>query len=875
MSSESIDNLWHESVTRLKTVLENEASASPDSPVAIVEDAFGHYAKLYVEYACLLSDFVRCLEYTVQPQKRLDIRATLESVICRVIGMRHLLVKWTPPNPDVALDGAGCQPPFPWEYFDLDRALAESRTSPHSLELSAVPAYFKEDRSGLRNERDNIVTSTPLVNDEAVTASECELDDVGNSSVQDRGSSSISGDDVDRGSSTKSQDDESVDSNSTCGTTCSERSGTLERPSRDQAVVIIQSIFRGHLSRKKSAEYREWLDRFIGLKVSGDSVERCQLARNVSDIRTQRRQDQMTCQANYERDLKRLKDVVRCEEGFLMQHQLREERIAWITDHTISTNTLPGSFEEFYSKDAPPPPAAEDGAKEKKQPPANKKVGGDAKKKKDGAVEEIEHPDLTPPQALVGQLQECIRVYGERWQHRNTGPGRIESQSHDAEMAKDLIIRDQVRSELTKDVEEKLMSNILKMKAVQDDGNKKKSKSKTSDKDGKKKKKGAGGKKGGKKEKPLPGAKLAGLKDKSVREMLRTLVQNGLARLPRECRLDDYIGGRERQAPAVTKQEGRWTPDNPSSFQLRRAVLEYCILPLGSDRIRSALDGAENVRSVLLYGPEGCGKSLVVEAIASELGALVIDLSSSAVGSRYESKELATTLIHMAFTVAREKEYAPVIILVDKCHEFFAGKSKKGKKTGKDDGAGGADADMSRFQKDLLIYKNQALKKEDRVLVVGCTNAPGKADLKLLKWKGPKGKPEKQGMFERSLYFPRPGHADRAILWKALLQKRVSESRGCAPGCTLSLNFGVLASLSDGKSAGQIAEAADSVLTEERASKLSTAPLTESEFEGYLNVRPPTAEEGDLYLSFLRSVSGIDAIIKARKKAEGDKKKKK
>ena len=854
MSSESSDNLWHESVTRLKGVIANEesttrlASARPDPPVAI-EEAFGHYARLYVEYACLLSDFVRCHEYTVQPQKRLDVRAALELVICRVISLRHLLVKWTPPNPDVALEGASCQPPFPWEYFDLDKALATLRISPYSLDLCAIPTYFKEDHSGSNRERNSIVASTPLDSDEDVAAPVCN-DPAGSSHV--------------RGG------DESTCASSASGTVCTETSGTPEGPSQDQAAVIIQSNFRGHLSRKKSAEHRKWLDNFIGLKVAGGSVERCQLARNVRDIRTQRKQDQMICQANYERDLKQLKDVVRSEEGFLMQHHLREERIAWITDHTISTNTLPDSFEGFYSKDAPPPSAGE-GTKEKPSS-ANKAGGGATKKKKEGGAGDIERPDLTPPQALVGQLKECIRVYSERWQHRNIGTDRIESQSHDVDMAKDLIIRDQVRRELTKDVEEKLMSNILKMKAVQDDGNKKKSKSKT-DAKSKKKKKGGGGRKGGKKEKPLPGTKLAGLKDKSVHEMLCTLVQNGLARLPRECKLDDYVGGHERQAPVVTRQEGRWTPNNPSALQLRRAILEYCILPLGSDQIKATIDNSQNVRSVLLYGPEMCGKSLVVEAIASELGALVIDLSSSAVGPRYESKELATTLIHMAFTVAREKEYAPVIILLDNCHEFFAGKPKKGKKADKDDAGG---MDMSRFQKDLLIYKNQALKKEDRVLVMGCTNKPDRADLKLIKWKGPKGKPEKQGMFERSLYFPRPGLADRAILWKALIQRRVAKFQDCAPGDNLSLNFGVLASLSDGKSGGQIAEAIDVVLTEERVSTLSAAPLTESEFEGYLNCPcpPAAAEEGDKYLAFLRSVSGIDAIIKARRKAEGAKKKK-
>ena len=152
------------------------------------------------------------------------------------------------------------------------------------------------------------------------------------------------------------------------------------------------------------------------------------------------------------------------------------------------------------------------------------------------------------------------------------------------------------------------------------------------------------------------------------------------------------------------------------------------------------------------YGPEGTGKTLMTEIIASEVGALVIHLSSTSIGNAFEDGNDATKLIHMIFTVAKEESLSPVIIYLDDCEEVFLGKSKKG-------GNSAINTTMKRFQKDLLIYKNQYLTKKDRVLVIGCSNKPEAGDMKLMKWKGPGGKPDKQGFFEHALYFPLPSQS--------------------------------------------------------------------------------------------------------------------
>ena len=243
----------------------------------------------------------------------------------------------------------------------------------------------------------------------------------------------------------------------------------------------------------------------------------------------------------------------------------------------------------------------------------------------------------------------------------------------------------------------------------------------------------------------------------------------------------------------------------------------------------------------------------MAQAIASELGALFINLSSSTIGNSFGGKEGATKLIHMAFTVAKEKSFGPVVIYLDDCHEFFMGKVKKGVSVN-------IKADLKRFQKDLLIYKNQALTKDDRVLVIGCTNRPELADTKLLRWKGSKGKPEKQGFFERSLYFPRVNHADRSLVWKHYIQRKIAAFN---PHQTMpELDYGALSVLSDGFSAAEIASIVENTLTEDRLKSLTSKTLTEHDFTSHLSQRKP---DDEVFLNFTRQITELDARWKALK----------
>lgn len=77
---------------------------------------------------------------------------------------------------------------------------------------------------------------------------------------------------------------------------------------------------------------------------------------------------------------------------------------------------------------------------------------------------------------------------------------------------------------------------------------------------------------------------------------------------------------------------------------VRQLVAEYCILPLGNDDLRQL---TPLVRSVLIAGPRGSGKKMLVHAICTELGATFFDISPSNIAGKYPGKSGLIMLLHL------------------------------------------------------------------------------------------------------------------------------------------------------------------------------------------------------------------------------------
>ena len=131
----------------------------------------------------------------------------------------------------------------------------------------------------------------------------------------------------------------------------------------------------------------------------------------------------------------------------------------------------------------------------------------------------------------------------------------------------------------------------------------------------------------------------------------------------------------------------------------------------------------------------------------------------------------------------------------------------------------------------------------------------------MLKWKGPTGKPEKQGFFERFLHFPTPHYSDRRILWAHFISDHIFEHNRHSE--LPKLNYSTLAQCTEGYSAGSIKQCVLDVLSDSRKHTLSSKPLAESEFLEKLPSNSKYPEETSRLLEFTRKVTNLDARKKA------------
>merc|ERR1711988_400178 len=293
------------------------------------------------------------------------------------------------------------------------------------------------------------------------------------------------------------------------------------------------------------------------------------------------------------------------------------------------------------------------------------------------------------------------------------------------------------------------------------------------------------------------------------------------------------------------KDQGEWVPPDPSMAQLRASITEYCILPNGSLTIKGKLPDECTVKSLMLYGPTGSGKTMIAEAVANELGALFINISPSRLKGAFGGKNGPIKLIHMLYCVARDVKNAPVVIYMDQCDQFFVGGGKKNKNADKD-GPG-------RFKKELITYKN-AFVKEDRVIIIGCTSTPEKGDMKDMK-----------NFFDKFLYMPYPDYPSRLMLWRKFIKDQLALAEsGPRREIPDDFDLSTLAHISEGFSAGAICKTVEK------------RPHNESEFLNSLALEASKNQltyknDNESFREFTGKVTGlIDKRNKIRDEKNGD-----
>uniref|UniRef100_A0A8C5PLA7 IQ motif containing with AAA domain 1 n=1 Tax=Leptobrachium leishanense TaxID=445787 RepID=A0A8C5PLA7_9ANUR len=768
MSHTFYNKMWVEAQQNLGQLLEQEMPLEPPKPEKDRMATAQQLGTLYIRYVQIFRNLELAYDQITQPQKRRVIKAVLDGVMGRILEVKNELVELEISE---------------FQYFD--DILQDMKMGPESLEIP-IPRYFIKEKMKVLKDRERILSQI--------------LDRVGAKNT--------------------------------------DMVKTLKPMSLDEAVRVIQVSERarqGRLRAKfmKEINLEEKRERFA--KTQGEitldpdiAAQRIQkvppphfykksIAEEIAQkTETLRSELQEQHEAEYQHALIQIKDTIREKEGPNMKANLQDQIRQWFIECRHVTGKFPdfpseedGGSSAIFAQKTPEQVAAEIAAKEEAKPKKKKEKGKKDKEKKKGKKdkdktkgkkgkgkeEEEEEGWKIKPSNFLPDMASANQTYESVWQQRDDSWNL--HQTYDAQLIKESKTKE-VEDEVRIQIDELMRQELQNLKMAVD---KEKNKKKKGGKGGKKKKKG---KKSGKKKKKKKEKDLT--PDRTIDSLYEELVTEGLLIKPKSIKLSDFIG--EYSYLGTTLRQADIEP-MPSLSDVKQLLVLYGILPLGCESVH---EKAPSVKTLLLAGPSGVGKKMLVSALCNETGANLFNLSPSNISGKYPGKSGLQMMLHMVLKVARQLQ--PSVIWIDDAEKTFYKKVPKTEKQ----------LDPKRLKKDLpKILKS--LKPEDRILIVGTSHRPFDAEIK------PFCK-----IYKKIVLLPRPDYAARLVMWKQMISQRVGS-------LTASMNFSSLAKITDGFTPGQIVQAVESVLNDRRFGQISRKPLTAVEFLGSLSRQEPVYKE--------------------------------
>eukprot|EP00904_Undaria_pinnatifida_P002630 jgi/Undpi1/12368/HiC_scaffold_5.g02040.m1 len=219
---------------------------------------------------------------------------------------------------------------------------------------------------------------------------------------------------------------------------------------------------------------------------------------------------------------------------------------------------------------------------------------------------------------------------------------------------------------------------------------------------------------------------------------------------PLSVTMEDFMAAVKKVQPSA-KREGFATVPGVSwsdvgalasvREELGLSILEPIAYPERFERL-----GLTIPAGVLLYGPPGCGKTLLAKAIANESGANFISVKGPELLDKYVGESEKS--VRQVFQRARAS--SPCIIFFDELDALCPRR-----------GGGGEGGNVSERVVNQLLTEMDGLEARRNVFVVAATNRPELIDPAMLR----------PGRLDRLLYVPLPSAADRVSILKALAAK--------------------------------------------------------------------------------------------------------
>jgi len=183
----------------------------------------------------------------------------------------------------------------------------------------------------------------------------------------------------------------------------------------------------------------------------------------------------------------------------------------------------------------------------------------------------------------------------------------------------------------------------------------------------------------------------------------------------------------------------RWS-DVGGLEEIKRRLMETIELPIKTPEKFEKL-GITPPKAILLYGPPGCGKTLLARAVATESEANFISIKGPEVFSKWVGE--SEKAIREVFRKARLS--SPSIIFLD---EVDAIAPRRGMSM--------ADSGVTERVVSQLLTEMDGLTPIERIVIIGATNRPELLDPAIMR----------PGRFEVMLYVPPPDEASRLQILK-------------------------------------------------------------------------------------------------------------
>jgi len=234
------------------------------------------------------------------------------------------------------------------------------------------------------------------------------------------------------------------------------------------------------------------------------------------------------------------------------------------------------------------------------------------------------------------------------------------------------------------------------------------------------------------------------LEDPALKERLERAGRPGPLRLLR--------GGGEPDAEEPAAEQLFEPPQDNVTFEdvggldalkkrIRRRIITPLLKPSLFQRFRKRTGGG-----VLLYGPPGCGKTLMARATAGEVDATFLSVQIADVVSKWQGESEQ----NLAAIFAKARAAAPAVLFFDEV-EALGGKRENSRFSSHATLVSQFLGEMDGFGKD-----------NDGVLILGATNVPWAIDSAF----------RRPGRFDRVLFVPPPDRSARAAILRIHLRER-------------------------------------------------------------------------------------------------------